>query len=56
MKDDRLDIAISTAGAGNLDKIVVLSSENAKGCIKFLRDNKIGSASFIILDNIQYLQ
>ncbi|KAJ8030527.1 Structural maintenance of chromosomes protein 4 [Holothuria leucospilota] len=53
--DDKYDVAISTACAA-LDHIVVDTIETAEKCVKFLRDNNIGVATFVCLDKISHLQ
>lgn len=50
--DKKYDIAISTA-CGQLDYIVVDTIENSKKCIQSLRENKIGTATFIALDKME---
>ena len=50
--DKKYDVAISTA-CGQLDFIVVDTMENAKQCLKSLRDNRIGTATFIGLDKME---
>jgi len=50
--DQKYDVAISTA-CGQLDSIVVDTMENAKKCVQSLRENKIGSATFIGLDKME---
>ncbi|XP_011503398.1 PREDICTED: structural maintenance of chromosomes protein 4 [Ceratosolen solmsi marchali] len=50
--DVKFDVAISTA-CGPLDNIVVDTVNTATECIKFLRDNDIGRATFIALEKQQ---
>ena len=50
--DNMYDIAVSTAGGGGLDKIVVKTLRDGEIAVKFLRKNKIGKASFFALDKI----
>eukprot|EP00747_Dinoflagellata_sp_TGD_P161178 gnl/TRDRNA2_/TRDRNA2_178056_c0_seq39.p1 gnl/TRDRNA2_/TRDRNA2_178056_c0~~gnl/TRDRNA2_/TRDRNA2_178056_c0_seq39.p1 ORF type:complete len:1119 (-),score=39.58 gnl/TRDRNA2_/TRDRNA2_178056_c0_seq39:4108-7464(-) len=52
--DAKYDIAVSTA-CTVLDYIVVDKSYNAEKCVEFLRINKIGVATFIILKNQKHL-
>lgn len=49
--DDKYDVAISTA-CGPLDNIVCDSIETAQKCITFLKQNDIGTATFIGLDKV----
>jgi structural maintenance of chromosome 4 len=48
----RYDMAVSTA-CTNLDVIVCDNTEGAKSCINFLREGKVGRATFVALDKIQ---
>ncbi|KAK4337374.1 hypothetical protein RND71_043331 [Anisodus tanguticus] len=50
--DKKYDVAISTA-CGQLDFIVVDTMENAKKCLQSLRENRIGTATFIGLDKME---
>lgn len=50
--DAKYDVAVSTA-CGPLDNIVVDTVNTAQACIKFLRDNDIGRATFIPLEKQQ---
>lgn len=50
--DKKYDVAISTA-CGQLDFIVVDTMDNAKRCLQSLRENKIGTATFIGLDKME---
>ncbi|XP_073255953.1 structural maintenance of chromosomes protein 4-like [Porites lutea] len=50
--DDKYDVAISTA-CGPLDNIVCDSIDTAQKCITFLKQNDIGTATFIGLDKIE---
>lgn len=52
MIDDEFDVAVSTA-CGMLDYIVVETTEGAQACLNYLRDNNIGRASFLLMDQIQ---
>lgn len=49
---EEYDIAIST-GCGLLDYIVVDTVETGEKCIQFLKDMKLGRASFICLDRVR---
>ena len=49
--DDKYDVAISTA-CGPLDNIVCDSIDTAQKCITFLKQNDIGTATFIGLDKV----
>ncbi|XP_057325387.1 structural maintenance of chromosomes protein 4-like [Microplitis mediator] len=50
--DAKYDVAISTA-CGPLDNVIVDTVATAETCIKFLRDNNIGRATFIPLEKQQ---
>jgi len=52
--DSKYDVAISTA-AGALDHIVVQNTAGAQACIQYLRNNSLGRATFICLDELGYL-
>lgn len=47
--DEKYDVAISTA-CGPLDNIVVDTVDTATACIQFLKENNIGSATFVALE------
>lgn len=49
--DAKYDIAISTA-CGPLDNIVTDTMTTAQECIKFLKDNNLGYATFIPLEKV----
>ena len=49
---EKYDVAISTA-CGPLDNIVVDSVDTAQRCIQFLKQNSIGTATFIALDKME---
>ena len=51
--DDSYDVAISTA-CGYLDFIVVDTIQIGEACINYLRENRLGRASFIALDKIAH--
>lgn len=50
--DSKYDVAISTA-CPQLNNILVDTMETAQECVKFLRENNLGRASFMALDRIQ---
>lgn len=50
---DNIQKAIEAAIPGNLQDIVVTTSEVAKNCISLLKDKKAGRASFLALDTIK---
>lgn len=50
--DAKYDVAISTA-CGQLDFIVVDTTEVGQRCIEHLRENGLGRASFIVLDKMR---
>lgn len=47
----KYDVAVSTA-CSRLDNIVTESIDDAQACVQFLKDNNIGTATFIGLDKI----
>jgi structural maintenance of chromosome 4 len=49
--DKKYDIAITTS-CGQLDSIVCERVETAQECIKYLKDHKLGRATFLCLDKI----
>ena len=49
--DEKYDVAISTA-CGALDHIVVDSIDTAQRCVKFLKKNNVGVATFIGLEKM----
>lgn len=51
--DSKYNIALEIAGGGRLNYIVVDTQKTAKECIRYLKENKIGRASFIPLDKIK---
>jgi structural maintenance of chromosome 4 len=53
--DAQYDVAISTA-CGNLDNIVVETTEAGQACVQYLRENNLGRATFIIMEKIDYLR
>ena len=46
--------ALESAAGGRMQHIVVDSDKTAAECIKYLKNNKLGSASFIPLNKIRY--
>ncbi|GAA5823455.1 hypothetical protein JCM5353_002154 [Sporobolomyces roseus] len=48
--DDKYDVAVSTAGAGGLDSLVVDSRETAEAIFEHLRKHNIGRAQCLALD------
>lgn len=50
--DKKYDVAISTC-CGRLDNIVVDKVDTAEQCIKILKRDNIGRATFIALEKIQ---
>uniref|UniRef100_A0A1B0FFV3 Structural maintenance of chromosomes protein n=1 Tax=Glossina morsitans morsitans TaxID=37546 RepID=A0A1B0FFV3_GLOMM len=53
--DCKYDVAISTASDA-LDNIIVENADVAEKCIEYLRQNGLGRASFIPLENIKHLE
>lgn len=49
---DKYDVAISTA-CGALDNVVVDNMETAVKCVQFLKENNIGTATFIGLEKLE---
>lgn len=47
----KYDVAVSTA-CGRLDNIVTETIDDAQACVQFLKDNGIGTATFIGLDKV----
>ncbi|KJE90125.1 hypothetical protein CAOG_01474 [Capsaspora owczarzaki ATCC 30864] len=52
--DAKYDVAVTTA-CGALDNIVVDNQENAEACVKALRENNLGRATFVILSELGHL-
>ena len=48
---DKYDVAISTA-CGALDNVVVDNMETAVKCVQFLKENNVGTATFIGLEKV----
>ena len=51
---DKYDIAISTACPA-LNSIVVETTKDAQNCVNYLREKKLGRATFMILEKQQHL-
>lgn len=49
------DVAISTA-CGALNNIVVDTTSNAEKCVQYLRENKLGTATFLIMEQLKNIQ
>ena len=52
---NKYDVAISTACTA-LNNIVVDTTSNAESAVKHLRENNLGTATFIILEQISHLK
>jgi len=50
---DRYKLAITVTLGKNIDSIVVDDAKTAKECIQYLREQRLGTATFIPLDTIQ---
>ena len=50
----RFSQALETAAAGKMQNLIVDTDKTAADCIKYLKQNKLGSASFIPLNKIKY--
>ena len=50
----KYSLALETAAGGRMKHIVVSDDKVAAECIKYLKSNKLGSASFIPLNKIRY--
>ena len=50
--DKKYDVAVSTAGSGALDTILVEDSATGKKCIEFLKRNDVGRGNFQALDKV----
>jgi structural maintenance of chromosome 4 len=48
--DIKYDVAVSTAGGGYLDSILVDTASTGKQCIEFLKKHNIGRGNFLALD------
>lgn len=49
---DKYDVAITTACGGSLANLVVDTVEQGQGCIEILRTQRIGRASFMVLEKL----
>jgi len=49
----RYNLAVTVAGGKDMDAIVVDGKKTAFDCIKYLRDQRIGTATFLPLDSLQ---
>ena len=49
----RYNLAVTVAGGKDMDAIVVDTKKTAFDCIKYLRDQRIGTATFLPLDSLQ---
>ncbi|KAL7543841.1 hypothetical protein ACHAXR_013280 [Thalassiosira sp. AJA248-18] len=49
----RYNLAVTVAGGKDMDAIVVDTKRTAFDCIKYLRDQRIGTATFLPLDSLQ---
>lgn len=49
----RYNLAVTVAGGKDMDSIVVDTKRTAFDCIKYLRDQRIGTATFLPLDSLQ---
>lgn len=54
--DAKYDVAVSMAGGGALDNIVVETTSDAQKCVELLRKNSLGVATFLILEKQQGLE
>lgn len=50
----KFSLALETAASGKMQHLVVDTDKTAADCIKYLKANKLGTASFIPLNKIQY--
>lgn len=48
--DAKYDVAVSMAGGGALDNIVVETTTDAQKCVELLRKNSLGVATFLIME------
>ncbi|TMW57807.1 hypothetical protein Poli38472_014410 [Pythium oligandrum] len=53
--DDKYDVAISTA-CGALDHLVVATTSGAQACVQYLRKHNLGRTTFLILEQLGYLE
>lgn len=49
----RYNLAVTVAGGKDMDAIVVDTKKTAFECIKYMRDHRIGTATFLPLDSLQ---
>jgi structural maintenance of chromosome 1 len=49
----RFNLAVTVAGGKDMDAIVVDSKQTGFDCMKYLRDNRVGVATFLPLDTLQ---
>ncbi|KAL9184441.1 hypothetical protein ACHAXT_002527 [Thalassiosira profunda] len=49
----RYNLAVTVAGGKDMDAVVVDTKRTAFDCIKYLRDQRIGTATFLPLDSLQ---
>jgi len=49
----RFNLAVTVAGGKDMDAIVVDTKQTGFDCLKYLRDNRIGVATFLPLDTLQ---
>lgn len=54
--DSKYATAVGAAAGASLDCIVVQTAEDAQEAIKFLRQENLGRATFVILDKVDYLR
>jgi structural maintenance of chromosome 4 len=54
--DLKYDVAVSTAGGGSLDTILVDTAATGKQCIEFLKQHNIGRGNFLALDKTTRFQ
>lgn len=50
---DKYTLALDVAAGGRLASVVVDDSETAKGCVNYLREERLGVATFLPLDKIR---
>lgn len=50
---NRYNLAVTVAGGKDMDAVVVDTKKTAFDCIKYLRDQRIGTATFLPLDSLQ---
>ncbi|KAM0679393.1 Structural maintenance of chromosomes protein 4 [Binucleata daphniae] len=51
--DKKYDVAVSTAGKGNLNNMVVENTETAEKCIEMLKANNLERVSFVVINKIR---